>query len=158
MHRNVPLSSVLLAPLVGMALSATALAEKPDFSGAIYGDGELWGTKATTELPAPNGRNNQSFDKLFVIVNGADGQMPVSEAAPGNPDYNGGRWFTHTVMWTQSGKDAYNLNGMELPVLKSYDEIVTQKELGNVVITQGPPDFEGAPPAYFQCPLLPVKY
>ena len=63
---------------------------KPNFGPAIYGDGQVWGTKAAAALPAPNGNNVQSFDKLFVIVNGAAGQLAVAEAAPRNPAYNGG--------------------------------------------------------------------
>ena len=90
---------------------------------ALYGDGELWGTKGTTTLPAPNDHNGQSFDALYVIINNPDDvQLPVSEAAPGNPDY---------------------------------DEIMEHEDLGHLVITAG--TFDGGPPAYFQCPLLPVK-
>jgi hypothetical protein len=124
---------------------AQAAAGQPNFTAALYGDGELWGTKATTELPAPNANNTQSFDKLFVIVNGAPGQLPVSEAAPGNPDYNGGRWFTHTALWTSG----------EPTVLTSYDDIMHHHDLGELSIAAG--SFEGGPPNYFQCPLLPVK-
>jgi hypothetical protein len=122
----------------------------PNFSPALYGDGEVWGTKGAAALPAPNGHNNQSYDKLFVIVNGAPGQMPVAEAAPGNPAYNGGRWFTHTAMWTAAGMAAND----PLPVLMSYEDIQMYAGLGHLAIAPGPP--EGGPPAYFECPLLPV--
>jgi hypothetical protein len=139
---------ILLAPV-----SAQAAPGAPNFGPALYGDGEVWGTKGTTALPAPNDHNTQSFDKLFVITNSnnLDGQLPVSEAAPGNPDYNGGRWFTHTVEWTQAGFDAHGT----VPVLTSYDEVMHHYQLGHLNITTGSP--EGGPPDYFQCPLLPVK-
>ena len=120
---------------------------QPNFAPALYGDGELWGTKFTTVLPAPNKNNTQSFDKLFVIVNGAPGQLPVSEAAPGNPDYNGGRWFTHTVMWS--------LDEDERTVLTSYDDVMYHYGLEHLSIAPG--SFMGGPPDYFQCPMLPVK-
>jgi len=139
-----------IAALVFVA-TAAGWAQKPNFSAAVWGDGELWGTKFTTELPAPQEHNQQSFDKLFVIVNGAAGQLPVSEAAPGNTLYNGGRWFTHTVMWTAAGLLAND----PLPVLTSYDEIMLHEEMGHLVIAPGSP--AGGPPTYFQCPLLPVK-
>jgi hypothetical protein len=117
-------------------------AGQPDFSAGVYADGEAWGTKATTSLPAPNGKNNQSFDKIFVVTNGAEGQLPVGEAAPGNPDYNGGRWWVHTATWID-----------DLPhpkmVLTSYEDVMFHYELGHIVIA----DAE----TYFQCPLLPVK-
>jgi hypothetical protein len=106
---------------------------------------KAWGTKGTTTLPAPNDKNEQSFDKLFIVVNGLAGQLPVGEAAPGNPDYNGGRWATYTVTWTVPA-DA---------LLMSYDDVMHHYDLGHLAIEQGSP--AGGPPAYFQCPVLPVQ-
>ena len=134
---------IAISAIVGSI--AFAAPGKPTFSPVLYGDGETWGTKVVTTLRTPNGRSEQSFDKLFVIVNGAPGQLPVSEAAPGNPDYNGGRWFTHTVMWIAG----------EPTVLTSYDEVMYHYDLGHLSIAPG--SFVGGPPDYFQCPLLPVK-
>lgn len=122
---------------------------QPNFMAALYGDGEVWGTKGTTTLPAPNAKNLQSFDKLYVITNFNNPnavQLPVSEAAPGNPNYNGGRWYLHTVEWTEAGFVAY---GGFAPVVKSEEEIKYNEEMGYLVITAGS--------AFFQCPLLPVK-
>jgi len=143
-----------IGSLLGMLLLApVALAAAPNFSAAIYGDGVTWGTKGTTALPAPNEYNRQSFDALYVFTNSNNpqGQLPVSEAAPGNPAYNGGRWFTHTVEWTTEGFQMYGI----VPVLKSYAEIQEQEALGYLVITPG--SFPNGPMVYFQCPLLPVK-
>ena len=132
---------VLLLALTGVT---QAYADAPFFGPAIYGDGEVWGTKGLSELPAPNGRNDQSFDKLFIFVNGAPGQLAVSEAAPRNPAYNGGRWSAQTVMWTQAGIDAHD----PLPVLKSYAEIQYHESMGHLAIASAN--------NYFECPLLPV--
>ncbi len=137
---------IFLFSLTGMSL---AYAEAPNFSPVIYGDGELWGTKGLGELPAPNGRNDQSFDKIFIFVNGAPGQIPVSEAAPRNPAYNGGRWSSQTVMWTAEGLAANN----PLPVLKSYADIQFYYAIGHLALAPGHP-FGG--PNYFECPLLPA--
>jgi len=126
---------------------------QPNFMPALWGDGEVWGTKGTTTLPAPNANNLQSFDTLYVVTNSnnPEGQLPVSEAAPGNPDYNGGRWFTHTAEWTGA---AFMYHGI-VPVLTSYEDIQYHQSLGHLVITPG--SFPDGPPVYFQCPLLPVK-
>jgi hypothetical protein len=126
---------------------------KPNFGPAIYADGTVWGTKGTTDLPTPNDHNPQAFDKLFIIVNSNNpaGQLPVSEAGPGNPNYNGGRWFAHTVEWTDEGFDAHGT----VPVLTSYMEIMMHYLLGHLDITPGHPDETAS--TYFQCPLLPVK-
>jgi hypothetical protein len=148
MNRLIVLITLTLIVVAGVA---SANPGQPNFGPALYGDGQVWGTKAAATLPAPNGNNNQSFDKLFVIVNGAPGQLPVSEAAPRNPAYNGGRWFTHTAMWTAEGMAAHD----PLPVLMSYEEIQLQQDLGHLAITPG--SFAGGPPPYFECPLLPVR-
>lgn len=142
-----------LAAAMVLAVAAPAFADpgKPSFEPNLYADGETWGTKATTTVPAPNDHNAQSFDKLFVIVNGAMGQLPVAEAAPGNRNYNGGRWATQTVEWTEAGFEAHDT----VPVLMSYNQVMTHASLGHLTITPGSP--AGGPPDYFQCPLLPVK-
>lgn len=114
----------------------------PDFTAGIYADGEMWGTKGTTSLPAPNDKNKQSFDKIFVFTNGAEGQPPVGEAAPGNPSYNGGRWWVFTATW------ADDLPHPEL-VLTSYEEVMFHAELGHLILEDAG--------IYFQCPLLPFK-
>lgn len=134
----------VLVLTLSLLITTTAFADpgKPDFSPGVYADGEAWGTKRTTDLPAPNGKNDQSFDKLFVFTNGAEGQLPVSEAAPGNPNYNGGRWTVYSATWID-----------DLPhpkiVLTSYDDVMFHYDLGHIL-------FEDAE-TYFQCPLLPVK-
>lgn len=126
---------------------------KPNFMPSLYGDGEVWGTKGTTTLPAPNEHNLQSFDALYVITNSNNpqGQLPVAQAAPGNPNYNGGRWFTHSVEWTAEGFMHHGI----VPVLMSYDDIQLHEGLGHLVVTPG--SFPGGPPVYFQCPMLPTK-
>jgi hypothetical protein len=151
------MSLVLFVVMLSLTVAVPAFADQPDhvggglgnsapnFGPGVYGDGVAWGTKGTTTLPSPNENNVQSFDKLFVIVNGVEGQLPVSEAAPGNPMYNGGRWFTHTVAWTVPAH----------ALLKSYDDVMFYYNQGELTITPG--SFEGGPPPYFQCPLLPVK-
>jgi hypothetical protein len=147
-----PKNTLLLAGIACLSvLAGTVSAQQPNFSAAVYGDGEVWGTKGTTDLPAPKPNNLQSFDKLVVFVNGAPGQLPVAEAAPGNPLYNGGRWFTHTAMWTAAGLSALD----PLPVLTSYDEIMMQQSLGYLALAPGSPP--GGPSPFFECPLLPVK-
>lgn len=147
MKSRLPLAPLaLLLALSGVTL---AYADTPNFGPAIYGDGEVWGTKGLGELPAPNGHNDQSFDKLFLFVNGAPGQLAVSEAAPRNPAYNGGRWSAQTVMWTAAGQMAHD----PLPVLTSYADIQLHYNLGHLAIASGNPS---GGPDYFECPLLPV--
>lgn len=140
------IKSLLLAGVFLLTAAGSAIAgEKPNFMPALYGDGEVWSTKFAATLPEPRGNNQQSFDGLFVVVNGVEGQMPVAEAAPGNPAYNGGRWDVYQVMWIAG----------EPSLLTSYDDIAYQEMLGNVMVLHGSPP--GGPPQYFLCPMLPVK-
>ena len=148
--------SILAASVIAFSLSAQngiAGPGKPSFEPSVWGDGQTWGTKATTTLPAPNAHNEHSFDMLIIIINSnnPDGQLPVSEAAPGNVNYNGGRWITYTAWWTEEGFDHHGT----VPVITSYAEFLVHYMLGHLELEIGPP--EGGPPPYFQCPLLPVK-
>ena len=149
MIKRISLSTLLV--LLALAFAVPAFAAAPNFGPAIYADGQAWGTKGTATLPAPTDNNTQAFDGLFIITNSnnPDGQLPVAEAGPGNPSYNGGRWIAYTVAWTEAGFAAYGV----VPVLKSYDEVMSQYNAGYLSISLGHPA-GGA--TYFQCPLLPV--
>jgi len=146
---------IALIAIAGMAAALPSFANPgaPNFSAALWADGAVYGSKGTTALPAPTENNGQSFDGLFVIINSNNpaGQLPVAEAAPGNVNYNGGRWNTHTVWWTEAGFAAHGT----VPVLTSYADILVHHMLGHLGVAHGSP--EGGPPPYFQCPLLPVK-
>ena len=127
---------------------------KPNFGPSVYADGVAWGTKATTEIPAPNDRNLRSYDILYVLIfNGEPVQFPVGDAGPRNRNYNGGRWFVHTAEWTEQAL----IDMGELPLITSYEQLMGHPA-SHIIITPGspapPPD---GPPDYFQCPLLPVK-
>ncbi len=117
-----------------------AFAAGPNFGSAIFADDQTWGTKGNSELPAPNGHNNQSFDGLykFDANTSVEGQLAVAEAAPTNPDYNGGRWAEYTVTWIGTAE-----------LVTSYDQLMDLEDSGIVSISPTG--------KYFQCPLLPDK-
>jgi hypothetical protein len=152
MNRKLGLVLILAAGLTS-ALSSFGLPGKPSFSPGVWGDGKLWGSKATAIIPAPTENNAHSYDMLFVIINSnaEGGQLPVAEAAPGNKNFNSGRWFVQTAWWTDAGLAWYGT----VPVITSYAELLEEVMLGNMAYAPGSP--EGGPPPYFQCPLLPVK-
>jgi hypothetical protein len=124
-----------------LMFSFPAFAEAPNFTRpAIYADGEVWATKGLNPFPAPNGKNNQSFDFLFLFNNGAEGQLPVAEAAPRNPKYNGGRWNVYSAEWNE---------GFNPHIVKSYAELMGLVADGYITISRAG--------IYFECPLLPFK-
>lgn len=129
--------------VLALVVAVPAFAAGPSFMPAIYADGQVFSTKGLSPLPAPNGHNEQSFDKLYIFTNGVEEQKPVSEAGPGNPDFNGGRWWAQTVTWNDAG---------DAVLLTSYDDIL--EHLDELTITTGHP---AGGPTYFLCPLLPVK-
>ena len=140
--------------LIALALATSAFAwtQSPNFGAAIYGDGEVWGTKGNGDLPPPNERNQQSFDKLITILNSNNPglQLPVAEAAPGNPACNGGRWATYVAMWTDEGFADHGT----VPILTSNEEVQLHESLGHLAVAPGS---DGGPQVFFQCPLLPFK-
>ena len=150
MKRNVLVILMVVAVSLIGSLVVQADPGQPNFGPAIYADGEVFGTKGVAALPAPSDSNVDSYDKLFAFTNGAAGQLAVAEAAPGNPDFNGGRWFTHTVTWTEAGLEAHG--GPVL--LTSYADIQFHEGLGHLTVAAG--SFPGGPQPYFLCPLLPV--
>jgi hypothetical protein len=141
-----------LALGVGTTGSAAARKGKPSQDGAIYGSDAVWRTKFTTEIPGPNEHNRDSFDDLYFIVHdGGPVQLPLSEAAPGDTDYNGGRWIseTSTVLKPMEYKENYK------PITNAEDfhDAVHEGVLSEP--TLGAPG--GIRPDYFQCPLLRVR-
>lgn len=76
-------------------------------------------------------------DALYGTTNSnhPDGQLPVAEAAPRNPLFDGRRWFAHTVTWTQAGLDAHGT----FPLLTSRDDVPFHEGLGHLTITEGSP-------------------
>ena len=131
------LALTFLAALLIIAV-VPAFADAPNFGPAIFADDETWGTKGNADLPAPNGNNAQSYDGLFKFPDGdIEGQLPVAEAAPGNPNYNGGRWIEYNVTWNGTPE-----------LVTSYAQLHALEEAGEVTITETG--------NYFQCPLLPV--
>ena len=54
------------AALCTLAVPGFAGKGKPNFSPAIYADGQTWGTKVTTVLPAPNEQALQTERRDYV--------------------------------------------------------------------------------------------
>ena len=115
-------------------------------ANAIWAHDRLYGTVATdTNFKSPP---PQSTDKIYAFP----GQASVAEAAPGDRDYNGGRWNVMVVSYTDDGLAMFDANtdGMvdasEMEFTNAED-ILLAEEMGLLTIT--PADF------YFECPLRP---
>jgi hypothetical protein len=85
---------ILSAALVAcLALAASAFAQPAGPPGGlIYAHDVAYKTVGTpADLP-----NQGNFDQIYVLGNGLGN---VADAAPGDRDWNGGRWEVHMITW-----------------------------------------------------------
>ena len=115
---------------------------------AIWANSNLYGTVLTdTSFNAPPAG---STDTLYNFgMSGLGGQRAVSESAPGDSDYNGGRWSVKAVVFTDQGKAVHDPDGdgMVNFELKSAEDVLHHEALGHIVIMDTG--------IYFECPLIP---
>lgn len=98
----------------------------------IYAHDELYtGVNAPRDLP-----NQGNFDAIYAL---GPGLMAVSEAAPGDRDYNGGRWEVRIVSFV----------GMSPTQFTSAEQITAAAAMGKVTI--------GDVVRRFECPLIPLN-
>ncbi len=142
--------------LIASALAATALAPAAMVSAAgngqgaggvtgpaFYVDGELYRTVGTPSDLSHTGAPAHSFDTIYDI----GGQPNVATAAPGDTDYNGGRWMVLpvTIEDYDAAVEAADLNGSG--DLDSDAELDIAVDLGLATI--------GDVAASFVCPVIP---
>lgn len=146
------LGAVLVLGVALASLPSAAAQATPVRQPAIWVDGDLYGTvltPATFKGAAPD----HSFDALYNFDNsGLMGQRSVSEAAPGDPDYNGGRWMVFAVTFTDLGMSIHDPggDGMVDFELTSEEQVLEHAALGHLVISE-------EPVTLFECPLLPLE-
>ncbi len=66
---------------------------------AFYVDGQLYRTVNTPTDLSKTGAPAHSFDTIYAL---AGQPFNVATAAPGDRDYNGGRWMVHAVAYNTS--------------------------------------------------------
>jgi len=102
---------------------------------AIWAHGELYDTVITpTNFISPP---EQSTDTIYsFMVSGLEGQRSVAEAAPGDPDFNGGRWKVVAATFTLQGIQVLDADhdGMIDYELTSAEELADQVAQGNIVL------------------------
>lgn len=135
---------------LGVGGSGTALAGKGNDRGTQFG--RIWAndTLYTTNVVKPLDSRPKNEDRLYFVHDGSQGlQAAVSETAPGDTDYNGGKWTHFNALVTDTA--AYEANA---PLTNDADVLAADGDYLDVSL--GRPDFEGAPPNYFLCPLTGV--
>ena len=138
------------AVMTGLASAAVAEAGATRVAEAVWAHGNLYDTVLTpTSFVSPP---EHSTDVIYsFMMSGLMGQRSVADAAPGDRDYNGGRWSVYVAVFTDAGlavHDADN-DGYADFELTSADMVLHHVDLGHVEVH--PADF------YFECPLLPRR-
>ena len=129
---------------------AVAHAGATRVSEAIWGHGQLYDTVITpaTFISPPE----HSTDTIYSFdMSGLMGQRAVADAAPGDRDYNGGRWSVQMAVFTDLGKEVHDTDddGHIDAELTSADQVMMMVDLGHLKVF--PANF------YFECPMLPRR-
>ena len=126
-------SILILTLLPAVVWKQTAKAGNPNPRPQTWVDCELYdGVVPTTSLKP----NADSFDQLYMGGSGfRDGAPLISDAAPGDRDYNGGRWHLNTLKASVDSDKYADACGVEDLDLSDFD----------------------ATDVYFECPLLPRR-
>lgn len=127
------------------AIGGGAVASANGVSGpAFYVDGEVYRTVGTPSDFSNTGAPDHSFDTIYAIA----GQLNVAEAAPGDTDYNGGRWKVVPVSFGDydAAVDAHDSNGSGN--FDSEEEVLAAVNAGDAIL--------GAVAASFECPVIPM--
>lgn len=130
--------------LFGIAGPAAAQGAGGVTGPAFYVDGELYRTVNTPTDFTATGAPAHSYDTIYAI----DGQPNVATAAPGDQDYNGGRWqvLPVTIDDYQAALDEADANGSG--DLDSDAELDAAVDAGYANV--------GESVRSFLCPVIPV--
>ncbi|WP_254272711.1 hypothetical protein [Haloarcula marina] len=144
--------AALAVAATGVSVAGAAAAQNGNGRefGRVYANGELWRTtvvRVLDERPDPEDRLYFLHDgQQAIVANGdvSDDQLSpfVSESAPGDRDWNGGKWVTYSAEVTDV--DAFN---DDAPVASDEDVL----DADYIDTEEGTTDF--GPPEYFICPL-----
>lgn len=125
-------SLMFLVLVSTLGLSSFALAQIGPPGGTIYANDEEYKTVATPTELSDHGR----FDTIYVL---GEGLANVADAAPGDMDYNGGRWEVRPITWVNISPQQFT-NADQIRDAAAMGDI----EIGDVV-------------KRFECPLIPKR-
>ncbi|WP_303720793.1 hypothetical protein [Malonomonas rubra] len=147
MNRQIVLSLVTACTMILFGTGSVLAGSATKVDKAIWAHGTIYGTIATpTSFNLPP---VQSTDTIYsFMLSGLTGQRSVSESAPGDRNYNGGRWSVKVVLFTDQGKAIHDPDndGAVNFELTSAEKVLEHEALGHLTIMDTS--------IYFECPLL----
>ena len=143
-------NKTFLITILALAVSALPIlgAKATKLADAIWVDDVIYGvvlTDTAFKSPPP-----QSTDVIYsFMASGLEGQRSVAEAAPGDRDYNGGRWTVKMVIFTEEGMGVHDPDGDGMANFELTNDaaVLEHEELGHLIIMDTD--------VYFECPLIP---
>ena len=137
-------AAAAVAPITASVAAAAGNGAGGVSGPAFYVDGELYRTVGTPTDFAGTGAPSGSYDTIYAI----DGQPNVATAAPGDRDYNGGRWQVLPVTF-----DDYD-DALAVADANGSGDLDSDAELG-VAVEAGHASI-GDSVRSFLCPVIPV--
>jgi hypothetical protein len=119
MARRMLTLGVTAAAFAALAAAALAAGSGGVVGPAFYVDGTTYRTVNTpTDLPAS--APAQSFDTIYDF---GGLQLNVAEAAPGDSDYNGGRWMVQALSFANYGAALQAFDANDSGAFDSAEEV-----------------------------------
>lgn len=125
--------ALTIAALAALGAAVPVAAGGPP-SLAFYVDDVRYRTVGTPTDFSGTGAPAHSFDVIYAL---GPGLINVAEAAPGDRDYNGGRWIVTPVTWNTTPVQLTSAEAVEWYAAQGMLEI-------------------GDPVKWFECPVIPV--
>lgn len=122
--------------VLALGVGSVAAGNGPPHVGLMI-DGTTYRTVGTPTDFSGTGAPAHSYDTIYDL--GGGGLLNVAESAPGDRDFNGGRWMVLPIIWI-------NIDPMQFA---SDQQILAAAEVGDIAI--------GDPVKYFECPVIKVQ-
>lgn len=141
-----------LAGVAALALAGVTAGAGPASAGvsgpAFWVDGSTYRTVATPSDLFGTGAPGHSYDVIYDL---GGHQLNVAEAAPGDQEYNGGRWMVHAVTFPDGYGAALAAGDLDGDgVLDSDAEVLAAMMAGEAV--------DAGVVASFVCPVIQVPH
>ena len=143
--RKLTLATIVMALLALAPLTALAGVSGP----AFYVDGDLYRTVGTPTDFTSTGAPTHSYDTIYAF-SAEDQPYNVATAAPGDRDYNGGRWQVQVVGYAEGESYASALVAFDANASGDFDdagEVEAAIDAAVIVVGDGPS---------FECPVIPM--